>query len=56
MDSGLTWLMAVNLVVWTGLFLYLLRLHRQVRRLERAGAAASAAPGIGRPADEETAR
>lgn len=33
--GGLGWLMAVNLVVWSGLFLYLLRLHRQVRAIER---------------------
>lgn len=25
---------AVNFLVWTGLFLYLLRLHRKVRHLE----------------------
>lgn len=25
---------AVNFLVWTGLFLYLLRLHRKVRNLE----------------------
>ena len=27
---------AVNFLVWTGLFLYLLRLHRRVLRLEAA--------------------
>lgn len=32
------WVLAVNLVVWTGLFLYLLRLHRQLRALEHRGA------------------
>lgn len=37
MDGGLGWVLAVNLVVWSGLFLYLLRLHVQVRRLERRG-------------------
>lgn len=37
MDGGLGWVLAVNLVVWTGLFLYLLRLHRQLRGLERRG-------------------
>jgi len=30
-----TWVLAVNLVIWTGLFLYLLRLGRQIRQLER---------------------
>lgn len=27
---------AVNFLVWTGLFLYLLTLHRKVRNLEKA--------------------
>jgi len=27
-------IVAVNLVIWTGLFLYLLRLGRKLRRLE----------------------
>jgi CcmD family protein len=35
MDGGLGWVVAVNLVIWTGLFLYLLKLHRNVRALER---------------------
>jgi CcmD family protein len=35
-DPGLGWLLAVNLVLWTGLFLYVLRLHRQVRAAESA--------------------
>lgn len=35
MDGGMGWVLAVNLVVWSGLFLYLLRLHRQLRELER---------------------
>lgn len=39
MDGGLGWVLAVNLVVWTGLFLYLLRLHRQLRALERSAGA-----------------
>ncbi|HUO86196.1 MAG TPA: CcmD family protein [Thermoanaerobaculia bacterium] len=51
MDGGLTWVLAVNLVVWTGLFLYLLRLHRRLRRLERTAAAAT-----NPPAGEETVR
>lgn len=34
LGGGLGWLLAVNLVVWSGLFLYLLRLHRQVRAIE----------------------
>jgi len=38
-DAGLVFLLAVNLVLWTGLFLYVLRLHRQVRGAERDRAA-----------------
>lgn len=57
MDGGLTWLMAVNLLVWTGLFLYVLRLHRQLRRLEQATAVdASQQPRTGRSASEGTIR
>ncbi len=29
-NGGLMWLAAVNLVIWTGLFLYLLRLERKI--------------------------
>jgi len=35
LDAGLMGLLAVNLVLWTGLFLYLLRMHRQVRAAEQ---------------------
>lgn len=35
-SGGIGWVIAVNLIIWTGLFLYLLRLDRQVRRAERA--------------------
>jgi len=28
--NGIVWVMAANLVVWTGLFLYLLRLDRRL--------------------------
>ena len=35
MNGGIGWVAAVNLIIWTGLFLYLLRLGAQVRRLER---------------------
>lgn len=53
LGGGLGWLMAVNLVVWSGLFLYLLRLHRQVRALElRPAERRVSDPG----ATEETAR
>lgn len=32
--NGIVWVMAANLVVWTGLFLYLLRLDRRLRERE----------------------
>lgn len=31
-SGGPGWVVAVNLVIWTGLFLYLLRLERRVGR------------------------
>jgi CcmD family protein len=34
MMGGIGWVVAVNLVIWTGLFLYLLRIERRVRQLE----------------------
>ena len=37
MSGGIGWVVAVNLVIWTGLFLYLLRVERQVRKLETIG-------------------
>ncbi|MCB1058215.1 MAG: CcmD family protein [Acidobacteria bacterium] len=30
-----TWILAVNLVIWTGLFLYLMYLNKKVRELEK---------------------
>jgi CcmD family protein len=33
-SGSIEWVMVVNLIIWTGLFLYLRRLHRQVRALE----------------------
>lgn len=44
MGEGLGWVLAVNLVLWTGLFLYMLRLGRQVRRAERGQALSDAHP------------
>ena len=35
MSGGIGWVLAVNLVIWTGLFLYLLSVERRVRQLER---------------------
>ena len=35
--GGPGWVVAVNLVIWTGLVLWLLRLDRRVGRLERLG-------------------
>jgi CcmD family protein len=34
-EGGIGWVALVNLVIWTGLFLYLLRLVAQVRDLEK---------------------
>jgi len=33
-DGGVMWVASVNLIIWTGLFLYLLSLERKVRRSE----------------------
>jgi CcmD family protein len=29
-----TWIVVVNLVIWTGIFLYVLRLHRKLGEME----------------------
>jgi CcmD family protein len=34
-DGGLGWVVAVNLVIWTGIFLYLLRLQKRLRDTEK---------------------
>jgi CcmD family protein len=34
-SGGIGWVMAVNLIIWTGLFLYLLRLDRRLREMEK---------------------
>jgi len=34
-DGGIVWLAAANVVVWTGLFLYLLRLGRKLEEKEK---------------------
>jgi len=34
-QGGIGWVAAVNVVIWTGLFLYLLRLEAKVRDLEK---------------------
>jgi len=33
-SGGIGWVVAVNLIIWTGLFLYLLRLGSRLRELE----------------------
>lgn len=33
--GGIGWVVAVNLIIWTGLFLYLLRLGKRVREMEK---------------------
>ena len=48
MGEGLGWVLVVNVVLWTGLFLYMLRLARRVRAAERAAFDAAAAPPGGR--------
>ena len=35
MSGGIGWVVAVNLVIWTGLFLYLVWVERRVRAIER---------------------
>jgi CcmD family protein len=34
-NDALTWVVGVNLVIWTGLFLYLLRLGKRLREMEK---------------------
>lgn len=34
-SGGIGWVVAVNLIIWTGLFLYLLRLGSRLRDLEK---------------------
>lgn len=34
-DGGTLWLAAVNLIIWTGLFVYLLRIDRKLSSKER---------------------
>jgi CcmD family protein len=33
--GGMGWIYVVNLIIWTGLFLYLLRLDSRLRHLEK---------------------
>ena len=33
-DGGVLWVVAVNLTIWTGLFLYLLSIERKLRQRE----------------------
>jgi CcmD family protein len=33
-SGGIGWVVTVNLIIWTGLFLYLLRLGSRLRALE----------------------
>jgi len=34
-SGGIEWVMVVNLIIWTGLFLYLRRLDRRLDQTER---------------------
>ena len=36
LSGGIGMVVAVNLVIWTGLFLYLLRVEAQLRKLEKS--------------------
>jgi len=35
LNGGIGWVVAVNLIIWTGLFLYLLRLGKRLREMEK---------------------
>lgn len=35
--GGLGWIFAVNLIIWTGLFVFLLRIERRIAGLEADG-------------------
>ena len=39
--GGLFWIFAVNLIIWTGLFLFLLRIDRRLAGLEAGGSGKS---------------
>jgi CcmD family protein len=34
-SGGIGWVVAVNLIIWTGLFLYLLRLGKRLREMDK---------------------
>jgi len=34
-SGGIGWVVAVNLIIWTGIFLYLLRLNGRIREMEK---------------------
>jgi CcmD family protein len=34
-QGGVLWVVAVNLIIWTGLFLYLLSIERKLRQREK---------------------
>ncbi len=34
-NGGIGWVVAVNLIIWTGLFLYLFRLGKRLREMEK---------------------
>jgi CcmD family protein len=36
-SGGYEWVMAVNLVIWTGIFLYLLYLGKKLKDVEKDG-------------------
>lgn len=52
-EGGIGWVAAVNLIIWTGLFLYLLRLRNRVQALEREPGGAPARDRAAAPAPKE---
>lgn len=40
-SGGILWVLVVNLVIWTGLFVYLLRLDLRVRDKEKSEGSAT---------------
>ena len=34
-EGGVLWVVAVNLIIWTGLFVYLLSIERKIRQREK---------------------
>jgi CcmD family protein len=48
-SGSIHWVMVVNLVIWTGIFLYLRRLDRKLREVETARQPHGASPAESEP-------